>query len=96
MARYKEQPAISDDGWTEWVQPVRRGYKMACCDCGLVHLMDVRVFRGRVQFRMKRHRRATATMRAWKERRRSAREQVADRALTDEHARKGLFVTPAA
>lgn len=27
----------------EWVQPVRRGYKMACCDCGLVHVMNFRL-----------------------------------------------------
>ncbi len=24
----------------EWVQPVRKGYKMGCCDCGLVHLAE--------------------------------------------------------
>lgn len=34
----------------QWVQPVRRGYKLACCDCGLVHTMDFRLYRGRVQF----------------------------------------------
>lgn len=27
----------------EWVQPVRRGYKMACCDCGLVHALNFRL-----------------------------------------------------
>ena len=26
----------------EWVSPIRRGYKMQCCDCGLVHKMDFR------------------------------------------------------
>lgn len=20
----------------EWIRPIKRGYKMACCDCGLV------------------------------------------------------------
>jgi len=23
-----------------WVRPVKRGYKMECCDCGLVHKFD--------------------------------------------------------
>ena len=23
-----------------WVRPIKRGYKMVCCDCGLVHRMD--------------------------------------------------------
>ena len=27
----------------EWIQPVRRGYKMECCDCGLIHQFDFRV-----------------------------------------------------
>jgi hypothetical protein len=48
----------------EWVQPVRRGYKMMCCDCGLVHLMDFRIYRGRVQFRAFRHVRSTAAARS--------------------------------
>jgi hypothetical protein len=47
----------------EWVQPVRRGYKLACCDCGLVHRVDFRLYRGRVQFRAFRNERATALMR---------------------------------
>ena len=24
----------------EWVKPVMRGYRMKCCDCGLVHEMQ--------------------------------------------------------
>jgi hypothetical protein len=47
----------------EWVQPVRRGYKMACCDCGLVHNMDFRISKGRVQFRAFRNNRSTALTR---------------------------------
>ena len=27
----------------EWVQPVKTGYLMECCDCGLVHRIDFRV-----------------------------------------------------
>ena len=47
----------------EWVQPKRKGYRLACCDCGLIHRMEFRLFRGRVQFRAWRHNRATATYR---------------------------------
>lgn len=47
----------------EWVQPVRRGYKMACCDCGLVHTINFRIYRRRVQFQAFRNERSTALMR---------------------------------
>ncbi len=34
----------------QWVQPVRKGYLMACCDCGLIHRLNFRlVKRGRGQ-----------------------------------------------
>jgi hypothetical protein len=56
--------AYAEPETNEWVQPVRRGYKMACCDCGLVHSMDFRIYRGRAQFRVRRHPRATAGIRA--------------------------------
>ena len=51
----------------EWVEPIRRGYKMGCCDCGLVHTMDFRLV-GRpgwrvIQFRVARDPRATAQKR---------------------------------
>lgn len=36
MARYKKEKE-EDDGWTRWVFPEMSLYKMACCDCGLVH-----------------------------------------------------------
>jgi len=50
----------------EWVRPVRRGYKLACCDCGLVHKFDFRVHRGRIEIRAFRDNRATAAIRRWK------------------------------
>ena len=34
----------------EWIQPKRRGHKMACCDCGLVHVLNFRQRDGRIQF----------------------------------------------
>lgn len=47
----------------EWVQPVRRGYKLACCDCSLVHRLDFRIHNGRVQFRAFRDDRCTGQQR---------------------------------
>lgn len=47
----------------EWIQPIRKGYSMACCDCGLVHTLDFRIKDGRVQFRVFRNNRKTAAMR---------------------------------
>ena len=50
----------------EWVEPTRKGYKMACCDCSLVHRLDFRLVgkvRKRIQFRVFRDYRATAAMR---------------------------------
>lgn len=49
----------------EWIQPVSRGYKMACCDCGLVHDLDFRVKGGRAQFRVRRNNRSTGQLRRW-------------------------------
>ena len=41
MSHYKHK--FRDyQGWTEWQYPARR-YKMACCDCGLVHDMRFEV-----------------------------------------------------
>ena len=40
--------------WTRWVQPVMKGYLLACCDCGLVHRLDFRIHNGRIQFRAQR------------------------------------------
>lgn len=42
MPRFKKH-AEQEDGWSEWINPVKRKYKMACCDCGLVHNMDFRI-----------------------------------------------------
>lgn len=36
----RRYPNVTDG---QWVQPVERGYHMACCDCGLVHRMNFRV-----------------------------------------------------
>ena len=46
-----------------WITPKRRGFKMRCCDCRLVHVMDFRIRKGRAQFRCARDNRATAASR---------------------------------
>ncbi len=43
----------------EWVAPIRRGFQLGCCDCGLIHDMDFRVNKGVLRFRMTRNKRAT-------------------------------------
>lgn len=47
----------------DWVQPIRRGYKMMCCDCGLVHTLNWRIRKGRIQFQAFRNERSTALAR---------------------------------
>lgn len=47
----------------EWQQPCHRGYLLACCDCGLVHTMNFRTYKGRPQFAVWRNKRATTAMR---------------------------------
>lgn len=55
-----------------WVSPRRTGYKMACCDCGLVHRLVFRIVPNdhgpgkKIQFRVERDNRATGQMRRWK------------------------------
>lgn len=56
-------PRFVNVGPGEWQQPVRKGYKMACCDCGLVHNMEFRVHKGKIQIRGWRNSRSTAQMR---------------------------------
>lgn len=47
----------------EWVQPVRKAYKQACCDCGLVHSVHFRVQNGRAQFKVYRDEKLTRKLR---------------------------------
>lgn len=52
---------VQKDG--EWVQPKRRAYRLACCDCGLIHRINFRVVKGRIWFQAFRDARATAVRR---------------------------------
>ncbi|OGD09395.1 MAG: hypothetical protein A2Y86_05270 [Candidatus Aminicenantes bacterium RBG_13_62_12] len=51
----------------EWIQPIRWGYKMICCDCRLVHALDFRLVAHasgkKIQFRARRDNRATGQIR---------------------------------
>ena len=40
--------------WTRWVQPVMHGYLLSCCDCSLVHRLNFRIYKGRIQFKAQR------------------------------------------
>lgn len=52
-----------EDGWSDWVHPLE-GYKIACCDCGLIHNMEFRIDDlGQVNFRASRNNRSTGQMR---------------------------------
>ena len=42
--RYPTQVA-GEDGWSPWIQPVMNGYRICCCDCGLVHAMQFKCTR---------------------------------------------------
>lgn len=63
MVMSKKYPAVTEN---EWVQPIKQGYGMACCDCHLVHRLDFRVVDGRVQLRARRDNRATAQLRRYR------------------------------
>ena len=62
MTHYQKEYE-KEDGWSRWVQPVEQGYKMCCCDCGLVHTMDFRIEDGHIQFRAQRNNRSTGQVR---------------------------------
>lgn len=52
----------------EWIAPVRKGYRLACCDCGLVHRINFRLVKlkgggHKIQFQAFRDNRSTAQMR---------------------------------
>jgi len=53
----------NDDGWSDWIHPLE-GYKISCCDCGLVHSLQFRIDDiGRINFRASRNPRSTGQVR---------------------------------
>lgn len=55
------------NGWSKWIRPVRKGYRLACCDCGLIHEIDFALINWppgkKIIFRARRDNRATAAHR---------------------------------
>jgi hypothetical protein len=82
-------PSYEQPQANEWVQPVVKDYKMACCDCGLVHNLDFRIHEGRVQFRARRNNRSTAMLRRRHKRELDeAKKRIADLEAAFEGLRK--------
>lgn len=53
----------------KWIYPRRKGYRVKCCDCGLVHVFDFRLVEGKyIEFRAFRDNRATGQIRRHMER----------------------------
>lgn len=38
--KYDEPQTLPGSIWTDWINPIMTGYKLRCCDCGLVHKME--------------------------------------------------------
>ena len=47
----------------KWIKPVHKGWKMKCCDCGLVHRVDFRRKGHDIEIRFFRDNRATGQVR---------------------------------
>ena len=68
MKSRKYPPAKND----EWIHPLRTRFKMACCDCGLVHTMKFKIVNDakgrprRIVFSARRAQRETTAMRRGK------------------------------
>lgn len=46
-----------------WLRITKRGWRLKCCSCSLVHEVDFRIVDGQLEVRMKRHERATKAAR---------------------------------
>lgn len=44
---------IDKKGWTGWIYPNMRIYRLGCCDCGLIHDLKFKVEGNRVKFKAK-------------------------------------------
>lgn len=43
--KFEQVTQETPESFSDWTQPIMEAYKMACCDCGLVHDMEFRVVR---------------------------------------------------
>lgn len=67
-----EEGEVGCPGWSRWISPIhghgKKNYRMACCDCSLIHELQFRAkkdTKGRISviFRVNRNNRATAASR---------------------------------
>lgn len=66
MGKIKYIKQVSnEDGWTDWIRPEMKEYRLACCDCGSVHRIDFRIRRGGVEYRAMKDYRATGQKRRY-------------------------------
>ena len=54
---------VGPDGWSDWIFHGQNNFRLACCDCGLVHNFEFRFKKGLVEFRAKRNYRSTGQKR---------------------------------
>lgn len=47
----------------DWVKPKMNNYKIGCCDCGLVHTVNIRIIKGKIEYQVFRDNRATSAKR---------------------------------
>ncbi len=45
LKRLRKEHSVTKRGFSRWIQPVMKGYKMGCCDCGLVHEVEFKVLK---------------------------------------------------
>lgn len=52
---------LQQDG--EWIKPQMKEYRLRCCDCGLVHILNFRITGNAIEFQAYRDNRATGQTR---------------------------------
>jgi hypothetical protein len=63
MVTYPKRP----DGFSQTIDPKKTCLKLSCCDCGLVHTVDIEVLSdGKVKLTYTRDQRATGQTRRYK------------------------------
>ena len=63
MTKFRQEFATKIDGWSRWIFPSRTKYKLACCDCGLVHDWRFRLRGKHIEFKVRVNKRSTAAIR---------------------------------
>ena len=72
----RKYPIVQDG---EWIRPIKTDYRLRCCDCGLVHIVNFKYMpeingKFKIVFRAFRDIRATAAIHAAKKRKRLKRK----------------------